>query len=179
MAAWAARAAIGSRRLRQLPHSPRVIRNSRRVSRLAHEDSVQAVAFSRDGKWVATGSLDKTARVTEAVTGRELVRHRMNGHVGDVSFAGTSSELWVAVQILDSESEFSQIGIAPGILIRDACGRLPRNLNQEEWERYLPGERCQVACPNLPNMCRDIKWGERPDRSPETYLEPRSAPQVG
>ena len=35
---------------------------------------VQAVAFSADGKLVATGSADQTVRVWDAATGRELQR---------------------------------------------------------------------------------------------------------
>jgi WD40 repeat protein len=48
------------------------------VSFTGHEGPVQAFAFSRDGKWLATAGLDRTARIWETATGagvRVLSRH--------------------------------------------------------------------------------------------------------
>ena len=39
----------------------------------AHRDYVKCVAFSPDGKWLATGSQDKTVKIWDAKTFRELV----------------------------------------------------------------------------------------------------------
>ena len=53
-----------------------------------HSDSVRAVAYSPDGKRVATASMDKTAKIWDAVTGKELLTLR--GHsdiVKDVAFS--------------------------------------------------------------------------------------------
>jgi WD40 repeat protein len=48
-----------------------------------HIDWVRRVAYSPDGKWIVTGSKDKTAKVWNAGTG-ELVR-TLEGHAKDVS----------------------------------------------------------------------------------------------
>ena len=45
---------------------------------LGHSSHVLAVAFSPDGRWVLTGSADKTARLWDATTGKEL--RRFVGH---------------------------------------------------------------------------------------------------
>ena len=52
-----------------------------------HEGPVNAVAFSPDGKLVATGASDKTARVFEVATGREVSRLSHQDYVGAVAFS--------------------------------------------------------------------------------------------
>ncbi len=64
------------------------------VSRLAHQGIVYAVAFSPDGKWVATGSEDKAARVMEAATGKEVSRLAHQRPVHSVAFSPDGK--WVA-----------------------------------------------------------------------------------
>jgi WD40 repeat protein/transcriptional regulator with XRE-family HTH domain len=44
------------------------------MAQLKHDDQVNSIAFSRNGKYIVTGSSDGTARVWEAATGRELSR---------------------------------------------------------------------------------------------------------
>jgi len=43
-----------------------------------HSAAVYAVAVSPDGKWIASGSADKTVKVVEVDTGR--VVHTLKGH---------------------------------------------------------------------------------------------------
>jgi WD40 repeat protein len=53
-----------------------------------HQGKVSAVAFSADGRWLASGSEDHTVKLWEAATGREL--RTLQGHtgqVGSVAFA--------------------------------------------------------------------------------------------
>lgn len=48
-----------------------------------HTASVAAAAWSRDGKWIATGSYDKTARIWEASSGKPL--HTLGDHNAPVT----------------------------------------------------------------------------------------------
>jgi WD40 repeat protein/formylglycine-generating enzyme required for sulfatase activity len=52
------------------------------VAQTGHGEGVAAAAVSRDGKWVATGGFDNTARLWEAASGRQI---RVLPHAGAVS----------------------------------------------------------------------------------------------
>ncbi len=57
---------------------------------LGHSDSVYSVAFSPDGRWVLTGSSDKTARLWEAATGAEI--RSFEGHSSSVNSVAFSPD---------------------------------------------------------------------------------------
>ena len=49
---------------------------------------VKSVAFSPDGQWIVTGSRDRTAKVWEAASGKELLTFRGHGAaIGSVAFS--------------------------------------------------------------------------------------------
>jgi len=70
------------------------------VSALVHASLVYAVAFSPDGKWVATASADKTARVMEAATGKEVSRLTHQEAVFGVAFSPDGK--WLATGSYDN-----------------------------------------------------------------------------
>ena len=55
-----------------------------------HTDKVITVAWSRDGKHVATGSYDKTAKIWDATTGKLL--HTLSGHTSTIAFVAWSPD---------------------------------------------------------------------------------------
>ncbi|MGH8533542.1 MAG: NACHT and WD repeat domain-containing protein, partial [Gammaproteobacteria bacterium] len=57
------------------------------IVRVTHEATVGAVAFSHDGRYLATGSNDNTARVVDVTTGKELIRVAHEATVGAVAFS--------------------------------------------------------------------------------------------
>ena len=67
---------------------------------LNHNGSVIAVAFSPDGKWLATASRDNTARVWEAATGKELARLNHDDVVQAVAFSPDGQ--WLATASSDN-----------------------------------------------------------------------------
>jgi len=80
--------------------------SGREVARMTHASTVFAVAFSPDGRYVVSGSGDRTARVW----------------------------WW-----------------RPDDLVAEACRRLPRNLTREEWRQYVgPEAPYHATCPGKP-----------------------------
>jgi WD40 repeat protein/energy-coupling factor transporter ATP-binding protein EcfA2 len=57
------------------------------IARMTHDSWVRSVAFSRDGKYLVSGSEDKTVRVWEAVTGKEIARMTHEDVVNAVAFS--------------------------------------------------------------------------------------------
>jgi WD40 repeat protein len=59
------------------------------IARMTHAGRVWswALAFSPDGKYVVSGSADRTARVWGAATGKEVARMTHDGEVKSVAFS--------------------------------------------------------------------------------------------
>ena len=57
------------------------------VAAVSHEDNVYSVALSRDGRYLATASWDKTARVWDATTGEPIARMSHEAAVYSVVFS--------------------------------------------------------------------------------------------
>ena len=72
----------------------------RLVTPEGHTGSVTSAGFSHDGRWVVTASKDRTARVWEVATGREVMLLR--GHTKGVTAAAFSpDDQWVVTASLD------------------------------------------------------------------------------
>ncbi len=80
-------AAIGQERGDDLPRGARARYGS---TRFLHADGVECVAWTPDGKWIVSGSEDKSVRVWDAATGREL--RRFEGHTWHVADVAVSPD---------------------------------------------------------------------------------------
>jgi WD40 repeat protein len=146
---------------------------------MSHEDSVNAIAFSPDGKYLATASNDKTARIWQIPSsrGREAthtIHHseansqttktfRVQRTIGVrevVEVARISHKDNVVAVTFSPDGKYLATGSNDKTaqvqlwrredLMAEACARLTRNLANYEWKLYLPGEPYHKTCPNLP-----------------------------
>jgi WD40 repeat protein len=118
----------------------------REAARLKHEGEVCDLVFSRDGKWLATGSRDHTARIWELPHGREAGRLEHPNDVLRVAFSPDGSRLATSCHDNQVRLWFWRVDD----LVAAACRRLPRNLYLEEWREHLGDEPYRTTCPDLP-----------------------------
>jgi energy-coupling factor transporter ATP-binding protein EcfA2 len=117
----------------------------RRLGVLEHEDGVNAVVFSPDGRLVATASFDRTARVWEVGGSQQLVRFLHEDRVSDVAFSPDGKYLATA------SGNIMKIWLwLPKDLIAAVKPKLTRNLTPEEWKQFLGDEPYHKTFEDLP-----------------------------
>jgi WD40 repeat protein len=125
---------------------------------IGHMREVSAVAFSADGKTMATGSCGKVAGSGACREGEILLwdvaswkpvspplrAHR--GYVEGLAFGREGQTLlsW------GSENQLIAWTVDVDSWKAQACAKANRNLSSEEWGRFLPEESYRKTCANLP-----------------------------
>src|SRR5438128_9360852 len=85
----------------------------RLVTPEGHTRVITSAAFSPDGRWVVTASKDRTARIWEVKTGREVVLLR--GHADAVSAAAFSPDgRWVVTASEDRTARVWDVATGGG-----------------------------------------------------------------
>jgi WD40 repeat protein len=110
-----------------------------------HGDAVVAVSFNGAGTQLASTSDDNTARVWD-LTSRAERRFDLASPGRAVRFSSDDQKL-TTVTLNGSISTWS---LTPVDLVIEACARLPRNLNEVEWQEHI-GEvmNYRKLCPTL------------------------------
>jgi WD40 repeat protein len=104
--------------------------------------AVWSVAFSPDGKLLATASDDRTARIVTVADGRELARVTLDGAVYDVAFGPDGKHL--ATASADKTARIWSANLDD--MLQQLCAGPGRNLSRSEWRRYLGDLSWQPTC---------------------------------
>jgi WD40 repeat protein len=108
-----------------------------------HSGAVYDVAYSPDGKRLATASSDHTAKVWDAESGKALLTLRgHSGYVWGVAYSPDGKRLATASE--DGTVQVYAIDIQ--LLLKLARSRVTRTFTSEECKRYFQSE----TCPALP-----------------------------
>jgi WD40 repeat protein len=119
----------------------------RKLAALPHHNSDTSVAFSADGQFVATTD-DMVVRVWKT-DGREVARIEHLSKVTKVAFGPEGDLLSFARVAPEGDSAIHVLRWRPEQLIGEACQRLTRNLDPDEWREYIGTEPYRKTCPNI------------------------------
>jgi WD40 repeat protein len=118
--------------------------NCQDVLVLEHTGNVNALTFSPDDKFLATASADQTARVWDRSNGQEVARLDHTGSVTSVSFDPHDYRR-IATASLDGVAKIWTWQLED--IQAKVCRHIVNSLTEEEWKRYMGGERKRVICP--------------------------------
>jgi WD40 repeat protein len=115
---------------------------------IGHTAAVGGVAFSPDGRLLATSSRDGTVRLWEVATG-ESHGPLLSGHTGAVTGVAFSPDgTMMATASTDTTVRLWKPDFASWVAT--GCALVNRNLSLDEWDQIARGLPYERTCPDLP-----------------------------
>ena len=107
-----------------------------------------ALTFDPEGRWLATGGADRTARLWD-LRNPTVLSIELGPHEGEVTnLAFDPRGRWLATRSAAGVVRLWDLRVQE--LLRLACDTAGRNLTREEWARHIGGVPYQATCPELP-----------------------------
>ena len=107
---------------------------------------VLRLAFSPDGKILAA-SLDNFYLTVWDVANRQPLTRPIFRHTASVNSLAFSKD---GKMLASAGNEIVLLDMSPESWIKKACNLASRNLTQNEWQQYFPGETYRATCPEWP-----------------------------
>jgi WD40 repeat protein len=112
-----------------------------------HANAVSSVAFSPDGKTLATGSLDDTVQLWDIAT-RQQIGDPLTGNSGEVkSVAFSPDGKTLATGSADHTVRLWDVAYLVNI-VPTLCASTARSFTRADWRKYVPpGPGYRSLCP--------------------------------
>jgi len=123
---------------------------------VGHQEAVTSVAFSPDGRTLATGSRDRTVMVWDLTDQAHPVRlgPPLSAHADWVNSVAVSPDgRTLASGSVDGDTilwDLVELIAARDHPVERACSLTGRGLDRDEWSRYISGRPYMDTCPNQP-----------------------------